>query len=75
MTVEEAVVSRTTTRSKQALQRSIAWYLRQLSRLMSALSDEELEKVWAGQATAEQGLKAAKERSAAEIRKFAAANK
>lgn len=37
--------------------------------------DEELEKVWAGQATAEQGLKAAKERSDAEIRKFAAANK
>jgi sn-glycerol 3-phosphate transport system substrate-binding protein len=37
--------------------------------------DEELEKVWAGDATAEQGLKAAKERSDAELRKFEAANK
>ena len=32
-------------RSKQALQRSIAWYLRQLSRLMSVLSDDELERL------------------------------
>jgi sn-glycerol 3-phosphate transport system substrate-binding protein len=37
--------------------------------------DEELEKVWAGDATAEQALKAAKERSDAELRKFEAANK
>jgi sn-glycerol 3-phosphate transport system substrate-binding protein len=37
--------------------------------------DEELEKVWAGQATAEQGLKAAKQRGDAELAKFAAANK
>ena len=37
--------------------------------------DEELEKVWAGQASAEKGLKAAKQRSDAEIAKFAAANK
>lgn len=36
--------------------------------------DEELEKVWAGQATAEQGLKAAAERGNAELRKFEAAN-
>lgn len=32
-------------RSKQALQRSIAWYLRQLSRVMNVLSDEELERL------------------------------
>jgi sn-glycerol 3-phosphate transport system substrate-binding protein len=37
--------------------------------------DEELEKVWAGQATAEEGLKAAKQRGDAELAKFAAANK
>jgi sn-glycerol 3-phosphate transport system substrate-binding protein len=33
--------------------------------------DEELEKVWAGQATAEAALQAAKERGDAEIKKFA----
>lgn len=32
-------------RSRQTLQRSIAWYLRQLSRLMNVLSDEELERL------------------------------
>lgn len=37
--------------------------------------DEELEKVWAGQATAEQALKAAKQRGDAELRKFEAMNK
>jgi sn-glycerol 3-phosphate transport system substrate-binding protein len=36
--------------------------------------DEELEKVWAGQATAEQALKTAKERGDAELRKFEQAN-
>jgi len=36
--------------------------------------DEELEKVWAGQATAEQGLRAAAERGNAELRKFEAAS-
>lgn len=36
--------------------------------------DEELEKVWAGGATAEQGLAAAAARSDAELRKFEAAN-
>ncbi|MFO1067450.1 MAG: sn-glycerol-3-phosphate ABC transporter substrate-binding protein UgpB [Geminicoccaceae bacterium] len=36
--------------------------------------DEELEKVWAGQATAEAALQAAAERSDAELRKFQAAN-
>ena len=37
--------------------------------------DEELEKVWAGQATAEQGLRAASARSDAELRKFEAASR
>jgi CRP/FNR family transcriptional regulator len=32
-------------RGHQALQRSIAWYLRQLSRLMNVLTDEELERL------------------------------
>ena len=36
--------------------------------------DEELEKVWAGQATAEQALKAAKARGDAELKKFQQAN-
>lgn len=36
--------------------------------------DEELEKVWAGQATAEAGLAAAAERGDAELRKFEQAN-
>jgi sn-glycerol 3-phosphate transport system substrate-binding protein len=36
--------------------------------------DEELEKVWAGQASAEEGLRAAAERGNAELRKFEAAN-
>lgn len=36
--------------------------------------DEELEKVWAGQATAEQALAEAKKRGDAEIKKFVAAN-
>ena len=33
------------TRSHQAIQRSIAWYLRQLSRVMNVLSDEELDRL------------------------------
>jgi sn-glycerol 3-phosphate transport system substrate-binding protein len=37
--------------------------------------DEELEKVWAGQATAEAALKAAKQRGDAELRKFQQANR
>lgn len=32
-------------RGRQALHRSISWYLRQLSRLMSVLSDEELDRL------------------------------
>lgn len=32
-------------RGHEALQRSIAWYLRQLSRVMSVLSDEELDRL------------------------------
>ena len=36
--------------------------------------DEELERVWAGQATAEEALQAAAERGNAELRKFEAAN-
>jgi sn-glycerol 3-phosphate transport system substrate-binding protein len=36
--------------------------------------DEELEKVWAGQASAEQALQVAVERGNAELRKFEAAN-
>ncbi|MCK9518840.1 MAG: Crp/Fnr family transcriptional regulator [Dehalococcoidia bacterium] len=32
-------------RGKQALQRSIAWYLRQLSKVMNVLNDEELERL------------------------------
>ncbi len=32
-------------RGRQALQRSIAWYLRQLSRVLNVLSDEELERL------------------------------
>lgn len=38
-------MTRTTPRGKQALQRSIAWYLRQLSRVMNVLNDEELERL------------------------------
>lgn len=37
--------SKPTHRSRQALQRSIAWYLRQLSRVLNYLSDEELERL------------------------------
>lgn len=32
-------------RGRQTLQRSIAWYLRQLSKVLNVLSDEELEKL------------------------------
>ena len=32
-------------RGRAALQRSIAWYLRQLSRVLNVLSDEELERL------------------------------
>lgn len=35
----------TPARGRQALQRSIAWYLRQLSRVLNVLSDEELERL------------------------------
>ena len=43
MTTESS--SRHPANPREALQRSIAWYLRQLSRLMSVLSDEELERL------------------------------
>ncbi len=43
MTAEST--SRGAPRGKQALQRSIAWYLRQLSRVLNVLSDEELERL------------------------------
>ncbi|MGE3077222.1 MAG: Crp/Fnr family transcriptional regulator [Dehalococcoidia bacterium] len=33
------------TRGKQALQRSIAWYLRQLSKVFNVLTDEELDRL------------------------------
>jgi sn-glycerol 3-phosphate transport system substrate-binding protein len=36
--------------------------------------DEELEKVWAGQATADAALKTAKARGDAELKKFQQAN-
>ncbi|HKS92216.1 MAG TPA: cyclic nucleotide-binding domain-containing protein, partial [Tepidiformaceae bacterium] len=32
-------------RGREALQRSIAWYLRQLSRVMNVLSDDELDRL------------------------------
>ena len=32
-------------RGRQALQRSIAWYLRQLSKVLNVLTDEELERL------------------------------
>ena len=35
----------TPARGRQALQRSIAWYLRQLSKVLNVLSDEELERL------------------------------
>ena len=37
--------ARPASRGRVAIQRSIAWYLRQLSRVMSVLSDEELERL------------------------------
>lgn len=43
MTTES--MSRPPGRGRVALQRSIAWYLRQLSKLMSVLSDEELDRL------------------------------
>ena len=43
MTTESA--ARHPANPREALQRSIAWYLRQLSRIMSVLSDEELERL------------------------------
>jgi len=39
------VTVRSTARTRPAIQKSIAWYLRQLSKLMSVLSDEELERL------------------------------
>ncbi|MGI8927422.1 MAG: Crp/Fnr family transcriptional regulator [Tepidiformaceae bacterium] len=42
---ELALPPRPVPRGKVALQRSIAWYLRQLSRLMNVLSDEEMERL------------------------------
>lgn len=36
---------RTASRPREALNRSIAWYLRQLSRVLNVLSDEELERL------------------------------
>ncbi|OAI44485.1 hypothetical protein AYO38_02150 [bacterium SCGC AG-212-C10] len=44
MNLDEAS-PRSTPRARQTLQRSIAWYLRQLSKLMSVLSDDEIEKL------------------------------
>lgn len=41
----EAPSRQTPARGKVALQRSIAWYLRQLSRVLNVLSDEELERL------------------------------
>jgi CRP/FNR family transcriptional regulator len=38
-------ISRSSPRGKQALQRSIAWYLRQLSKVMNVLNDDELERL------------------------------
>jgi CRP/FNR family transcriptional regulator, cyclic AMP receptor protein len=43
MTAEPA--SRPASRGRASLQRPIAWYLRQLSRVMRVLSDEELERL------------------------------
>ncbi|MGE5594738.1 MAG: Crp/Fnr family transcriptional regulator [Hyphomicrobiales bacterium] len=43
MTAE--TTSRPAPRGRHAIQRSIAWYLRQLSKVMNVLSDEELEKL------------------------------
>jgi len=40
-----AVAPRPKPAGRHALQRSIAWYLRQLSKVMNVLSDEELEKL------------------------------
>ncbi len=38
-------LQRTPARGRHAVQRSIAWYLRQLSKVMSVLSDEEMERL------------------------------
>lgn len=38
-------IPRPSARGREALQRSIAWYLRQLSKVMSVLTDEELERL------------------------------
>lgn len=43
MTAEST--SRTSPRRTSALQRSIAWYLRQLSKFMNVLSDEEMDRL------------------------------
>jgi CRP/FNR family transcriptional regulator len=43
MTAE--VHARSMPRGRQAIQRSIAWYLRQLSKVLNVLSDEELERL------------------------------
>lgn len=39
------VADRPASKGRQTLHRSIAWYLRQLSRLMNVLSDEELDRL------------------------------
>lgn len=41
----ETPVRHSQPRGRQALQRSIAWYLRQLSRVLNVLTDEELERL------------------------------
>ena len=41
----EALSRATAGRGHRAIQRSIAWYLRQLSRVMNVLTDEELERL------------------------------
>ncbi len=45
MTTESTLRHLPPARGRVALQRSIAWYLRQLSRVLNVLSDEELERL------------------------------
>lgn len=43
--ITEPTTRHTQPRGRKALQRSIAWYLRQLSRVLNVLTDEELERL------------------------------
>ncbi len=45
MTAEAAFPRTAPARGHRAIQRSIAWYLRQLSKIMNVLSDEEMERL------------------------------